>query len=663
MVSGSEYKRVCRNCLRFEPIAEDIGKCRLKGKQVKAEDSCENFCREIELLNNNDGWFVLAGFRTAGPFQYLEDIDHVSVAEQLGVEPKEVFKAKMRAYRSPSTPINVDDGCIELDNLTIQPIFNGLAKKIHPAIGVVDGVAYVGVYLPCIISTSKGETKEKELPFLITSDRKKILCNQEILSRLKWKLEYKVIGFENRWSLESIEAFLNGTAKVDLASVYEMVKEAWETYIEFENPVVYDFLTLWTIGTYFFHLFNAYPYVYIGGLKRTGKTKVLTVASLMCFNAIFSNNLSTSAIFRLIQSGRCTLLMDETEKLANKERASELRNLLLSGYKRGAKVYRVEKTGKDRLVPEAFEVYSPKMIANIRGIEDVLEDRCITLIMKRGKNKQILNSEPQVNDPLWQEIRNSLYLLYLTYFSELSELNELCEYSGKDIAERELELWKPIFVLAKFFDSTIPHGSQNSLSSLSSLYDRMVEFAKQKVREKQIENMTEVGEYVLVQTLLKIVKENRYYRVKEIRDSMATYFDEDQRWLTTAWVGRALRRLGFTEKHRVGTGYEYLIKTQAVQDLAERLGIKPQPESQTQQIKQAEGPLMKVCRQPTLTEENLRLVLGKIREVCRHKLYITTEELEHETGLDKDKLLEILRTLHKEGKIVEYHQGCWKPVE
>jgi len=110
----------------------------------------------------------------------------------------------------------------------------------------------------------------------------------------------------------------------------------------------------------------------------------------------------------------------------------------------------------------------------------------------------------------------------------------------------------------------------------------MVEFAKQKVREKQIENMTETGEYILVQTLLKIVEEDRYYKVKEIRDLMATYFDEEQKWLTTAWVGRALRRLGFTEKRRVGTGYEYLIKTQAVQDLAERLGIKLQPESQTQ---------------------------------------------------------------------------------
>ena len=64
--------------------------------------------------------------------------------------------------------------------------------------------------------------------------------------------------------------------------------------------------------------------------------------------------------------------------------------------------------------------------------------------------------------------------------------------------------------------------------------------------------------------------------------------------------------------------------------------------------------------QPTLTEENFRLVLGKIREACRVKSYITTEELEHQTGLNRDGLLEILKRMEKEGKILQYHQGCWK---
>jgi len=115
----------------------------------------------------------------------------------------------------------------------------------------------------------------------------------------------------------------------------------------------------------------------------------------------FSGNLSTSSMFRLIQNSRCTLLIDETEKLANPERAQDFRGLLLCGYKKGEFVFRAEKTRKDRYKPESFEVYSPKMLANIRGLEDVLEDRCITIIMKRAKNPRILNAEINLNDPIW----------------------------------------------------------------------------------------------------------------------------------------------------------------------------------------------------------------------------------------------------------------------
>ena len=527
--------------------------------------------------------------------------------------------------------------------------------------------------MPCLKQEWNG-MEERELPFFITSTRQKILCNKEVLAKLKWKLEYRVVNFENRWSLKGIEAFLNGKT-VNPRDVYLLVRNAWKSYLEFENEVIYDFMTLWTIGTYFFHLFNSYPYVYIGGLKRSGKTKVLTVASLMCFNAIFSNNLSTSAIFRLIQSGRCTLLMDETEKLAHKDRATDIRNLLLSGYKRGVKVYRTEKTSKDRLVPEAFEVYSPKMIANIQGIEDVLEDRCITIIMKRGRNKQILNSEPSSHDLIWQEIRDSLYILYLTYWKEIKEeydkLSEGSEGSVgsepnrilQQISDRERELWKPIICLALFFDKYIlPSPSQPTLPSQPSLEKAIIEFALQKVKEKQVENVTETRELVLIQTLLEVVQADGYYKAKIIKEAMAQKYEEEQKWLRSEWIGRALKRLGFTDKRRVGTGTEYYLKRQQVEDLAIRLGIVPQEKaenSSVQQNSQKENSIQQVCR-VGLSEENFSLVYGKLRELCRSKLYATTEELEYATGIGKETLTAILQAMQREGKIIEYHQGCWR---
>ncbi|MBS7637042.1 hypothetical protein KEJ37_06925 [Candidatus Bathyarchaeota archaeon] len=422
----------------------------------------------------------------------------------------------------------------------------------------------------CLVQTEEGAV-EREMPFLITSDRRKILCHPKVLAGLKWKLEYRVAAFENRWSLSSIQKFLNGET-VNPRNVYLAVKGAWQTYLEFPDVRVYKFLTLWCIGSYFFHLFNAYPYVFLQGVKRTGKTKILTVASLICFNSIFSNNMSTSAIFRLIQSGRCSLFLDEAEKFSTKERAQEIRNLLLSGYKKGAKVYRTEKTGRERLVPESFEVYSPKMLASISGYEDILADRGFLIVTKRGKDKAVMNREPKENDGLWQEIRDALYILYLTHFSEVCEVSEQVKL-GEEASGREAELAKPILTLAEFFQKFVPE---------ENLVQEMKAFIEEKLTEKETENLTETGELILVKVLVKnVVKSEGYYKTKDILNEMALEFDEKPEWLNTRWVGRAMKRLGFMNKRRVGTGVEYRLSPETVRDVAERLGVveaeKPLP--------------------------------------------------------------------------------------
>ena len=56
---------------------------------------------------------------------------------------------------------------------------------------------------------------------------------------------------------------------------------------------------------------------------------------------------------------------------------------------------------------------------------------------------------------------------------------------------------------------------------------------------------------------------------------MLEAFDEEKKWITTRWIGNALRRLGFKDKRRVGTGYQYKLNRADVKDLAARLGVEP----------------------------------------------------------------------------------------
>jgi hypothetical protein len=453
------------------------------------------------------------------------------------------------------------------------------------------------------VTDREGHSKTKDLLYLITSEREKVLALDKDLLARNWRLGYKPIHFENRWSLADVQKFLKGEG-VDIAQVYKDVIDAYKEFLEFSDDRFYMLNTLWSIGSYFHVLFNSFSYLYVGGIKRSGKTKNLTVHGVIDFNAIFSNNMSSSSLYRLIQNSKSTLLIDESEKLSNPQRAQEFRNILLSGYKKGAKTFRCEKNAKDRIEPEAFEVYSPKMIGNIGGLEDVLEDRCITTFQRRSRNKAILNSEVDMMQERYVDLRSTLYKLFLIHWKEVSEiyqglkdsseLSELNEQSktylegSEFLVGRELELWKPLITIAKFFDKHIFDSSQPSLSSLT------IGLACELAKLRHTENITEVGEEILVQCLLNIVPDNQtifWVQVKKITKHMEEQFDGKQDWLTTNWVGKALRRLGLSNKRRVGTGYEYNIPRKDVLDLKERMQI----EELKEEPKEPEEPEVKSC--------------------------------------------------------------------
>jgi len=261
----------------------------------------------------------------------------------------------------------------------------------------------------------------------------------------------------------------------------------------------------------------------------------------------------------------------------------------LAGYKRGEKVYRVEKNRREQLVPEPFEVYVPKRLANISGIEDVLEDRCVVTFLKRCTNRAIADREIDQSDVIWSKLRSKIYRLYLSHWqgvkgfydrlNELSNVDELVAFLSANmpnpeitdfqyLTARELELWKPIIALAMFFDSK---------SSSSSLASRVIELAIQHAKQKHVENVTETSEMVLAETLLEMTKQpewqDDFKAIKDIRDNMAAKFEDEQNWLSHEWVGRALRRFGFLDKRRLGTRREIRLTRKAVEELASRLGI------------------------------------------------------------------------------------------
>jgi len=465
-----------------------------------------------------------------------------------------------------------EEDVFKTEKKTIISLKGEIAKKIHPAIDVIDDVAYIGILEPAIELVQKRDKKvrrEVDKLFFVTSLREKFPV--DLLREKKLRLTYDYVIAKNRWSSKSIEAFLKKEATVNSKEVYLKVKEQVQTYFELEHPATYDYITLWIIGTYFYHLFSSFPYNYFGGMKETGKTNMLVLCRLLAFNAVHSESMTGASVFRLIQGRRATVLIDETENLANprSERLQNLRQIVIDGNVKGIPIYRTEKSRHEKWVTQEFDRYSPKIFANIQGIDNVLADRCISFTMLRAEKGKVKDIKNDLEVPLWQEICDSLYILFFTHWKEVKETYETLELSeDSPIFGRLVELWKPILALAKFFEKYLGNN----------LFDVLHEYAKVKMKEKQIEEMAEQSEHLLIKTLLSLVVEDQYYAVKTIKEEMLMLFEEEQKWLTTRWIGNVLRRLGFKEKRRTSKGYEYLLTVNKVQELAKRLGILEQDE-------------------------------------------------------------------------------------
>ncbi|MGP8200523.1 MAG: DUF3631 domain-containing protein [Limisphaerales bacterium] len=162
-----------------------------------------------------------------------------------------------------------------------------------------------------------------------------------------------------------------------------------------------EMLALWTLHTYAFQFRDVSTYLGLESPeKRCGKTTLLTVLSELVNRPVVAANISSPALFRVIEEVRPTLLIDEADTFLQGN--DELRGILNSGYTRKtAYVVRVankagqsnfpwagETNGGDSAAPVPtrlvrFSCWCPKVMAAIGRLPDTLADRCIVIRMQR----------------------------------------------------------------------------------------------------------------------------------------------------------------------------------------------------------------------------------------------------------------------------------------
>jgi len=397
-------------------------------------------------------------------------------------------------------------------------------------------------------------------------------------------------------------------AKSKLRENFYLIKRTLKKYIDM-NEEYYELIALWIVGTYYHKSFESFPYLFFNAMRGSGKSKTLKLVTYLSNEGNVMASPTEAVLFRT----KGTLGIDEFEGVGGKEKTA-IRELLNSSYKRGTKIFRMKKQktkdGEDH-VAEEFEPYRPITMANIWGMEEVLGDRCLTIILERSEDplKLRLSESFETNKTikfikrnfkecslcsvvmqkniytLWDNYLMERYRTTLTTLTTTTTNNTLTTQNNDyeelltthttlttnntynalntlrrlridsffnkihdtEITGRNLELFMPLFLVASLM-------GDEALTSI-------IKVAKKIVKERTHEEQVESRDVMVIDFVSRQNPENlSFVSITKLVNNFRDFLDGEIDWLNAKWLGRAFKRLSLVvDKRRTQRGIEIIL--------------------------------------------------------------------------------------------------------
>jgi Protein of unknown function (DUF3631) len=244
-------------------------------------------------------------------------------------------------------------------------------------------------------------------------------------------------GDENRAKEANASSAAPGVASGTNVSALDLLRHVLEMYLELK-PYEYVAAALWILHTHVFNRFMVTPRLaLVSPVRGCGKTTLLALLALLVARGRKEDGVSAAAIFRLIDNGHPTLLIDEADNLGL-DRNGILRAVLNSGHRKGGSLTRVI---KDR--PRRFSTFAPMAIAAIGVLPLPIMHRSLIIPMKRATGKLRRLDESDLDDV------NIAYAMVLAWAGEV-QLNSNPELP-EGLRNRPADNWRPLIAIADSF--------------------------------------------------------------------------------------------------------------------------------------------------------------------------------------------------------------------
>lgn len=398
-------------------------------------------------------------------------------------------------------------------------------------------------------------------PVAVTSNREVILVRGTTLVSTSgsYVLTREPMGLHSlaRWPNECIIRFVRGE-DVEPLALFQRILALHRKYLDYCDAGTAEVLTLWGIGTYFFPLFRYYPYAHLNGPTISGKSKQAALTAHLGLNGIHNVDPTGAVIYRLIESGRATICLDECEDLTRRKNP-EMVQILNAGHAAGGQVLRCVDGGRS---VQEHDVFSPKMFGTIYPLEYTLANRCIPVQFLRTMDQERAERGVELDSEPWDEIRHGLYTLALTNFRTIRGL-----YSAPPVrpfANRQNDNWAPILALARFFQDRGAAG----------LVDTVIKYAKRTVT---VTDDVTLPAYDLA--ALRMLKQHSQLEdpftltPQRLLEMVRKETGRPWRGESPESTGHMLRRLGFRRGASRRDGSSYEITRAQIMDLYRRYSV------------------------------------------------------------------------------------------
>ncbi|WP_396190106.1 DUF3631 domain-containing protein, partial [Flavobacterium sp.] len=226
-----------------------------------------------------------------------------------------------------------------------------------------------------------------------------------------------------------------------------------------------DAAALWVVMTWLIDTVKVAPLAVITAPeKRCGKSQMLSVMGRMVHRPLQASNISSAALYRVVEAHQPTLLIDETDAFLKDN--EDMRGIINSGHTPDS-AYVIRLVGDDH-APVKFSTWGAKALSGIGTLADTIMDRAVVLQLRRKMPhesvERLRHAEPELFDEIRSKISRSV--------NDHRELIRRCKPEIPHVLhDRAQDNWEPLLGIAEVSGERWAQLARKASISLTGVTD------------------------------------------------------------------------------------------------------------------------------------------------------------------------------------------------